>query len=181
MKQGSTDDPFAEEPRNEGADEDRDAETPRDGAEEPRDDDAGDEPATADADSTDSASQASAPTAGSIDRSSSSVTGGSAPADRDRTGSDASTDPEPSGGEAAQRQTLPYIHARDGVKDGRTQRPVFLRDHVEAGIDDLVAEMEAELGADVYKTDVTEAAMAVAQENPELVLAKLEEWGYGWT
>lgn len=79
-----------------------------------------------------------------------------------------------------QRQSLPYIHARDGVKDGRTQRPVFLRDHVETGIDDLVDEMETELGEDVYKTDVTEAAMAVAQENPELVLAKLQEWGYGW-
>lgn len=84
----------------------------------------------------------------------------------------------PTGG---QRQSLPYIHSRDGVKDGRTQRPVFLREHVEAGIDDLVDRMEAELGEDVYKTDVTEAAMAVAEENPELVLAKLEEWGYGWS
>lgn len=77
------------------------------------------------------------------------------------------------------RQSLPYIHARDGVKDGRTQRPVFLREHIEDGIDELLAEMEAELGEDVYKTDLTEAAMAVAQEHPELVVAKLEEWGYG--
>lgn len=77
------------------------------------------------------------------------------------------------------RQSLPYIHARDGVKDGRTQRPVFLREHIEDGIDELLAQMEAELDEDVYKTDLTEAAMAVAQEHPELVLAKLEEWGYG--
>lgn len=77
-------------------------------------------------------------------------------------------------------RSLPYIHARDGVKDGRKQRPVFLRDHIESGIDDLIAEMEAELGEDVYKTDVTEAAMAVAQEHPELVREKLDEWGYGW-
>jgi len=77
-------------------------------------------------------------------------------------------------------RSLPYIHARDGVKDGRTQRPVFLREHVEAGIDELVAEMEAEFGEDVYKTDVTEAAMAVAQDHPELVREKLDEWGYGW-
>jgi hypothetical protein len=84
-------------------------------------------------------------------------------------------------GETAQRtrQSLPYIHARDGVKDGRTQRPVFLREHIENGIDELLAEMEAELDEDVYKTDLTEAAMAVAQEHPELVVAKLEEWGYG--
>jgi hypothetical protein len=78
------------------------------------------------------------------------------------------------------RRSLPYIHARDGVKDGRTQRPVFLRDDVETGIDELLAEMESELGEDVYKTDVTEAAMVVAQEHPELVRETLEEWGYGW-
>lgn len=77
------------------------------------------------------------------------------------------------------RRSLPYIHARDGVKDGRTQRPVFLREHIEEGIGELLAEMEAELDEEVYKTDLTEAAMAVAQEHPELVVAKLEEWGYG--
>ncbi|MFB6141208.1 MAG: hypothetical protein ABEJ26_12330 [Halosimplex sp.] len=101
-------------------------------------------------------------------------------------GPDGRSTTAPAGGAEAredgpQRRSLPYIHARDGVKDGRTQRPVFLRDHVEAGIDELVAEVEADLGEDVYKTDVTEAAMAVAQEHPELVLAKLEEWGYGWS
>jgi hypothetical protein len=56
---------------------------------------------------------------------------------------------------------------------------VFLRDHIEEGIDELLDQMESELDEDVYKTDVTEAAMAVAQENPKLVLAKLQEWGYG--
>lgn len=93
------------------------------------------------------------------------------------------TEPDEDRGQSEDRQmrSLPYIHARDGVKDGRTQRPVFLRDHIEAGIDELVMQMESELGEDVYKTDVTEAAMAIAQENPELVLAKLEEWGYGLT
>jgi len=40
--------------------------------------------------------------------------------------------------------------------------------------------MEAEFGKDVYKTDVTEAVMAIAEENPELVKEKLDEWGYGW-
>jgi len=80
-----------------------------------------------------------------------------------------------------ERRSLPYIHARDGVKDGRTQRPVFLRDHVEEGIADLVDEMEAEFGERVYKTDVTEAAMVIAQEHPELLAEILEEWGYGWS
>lgn len=81
---------------------------------------------------------------------------------------------------STQTRSLPYIHSRDGVKDGRKQRPVFLRDHVESGIDELVSKMETEFGEDVYKTDVTEAAMAVAQENPALVQEKLDEWGYGW-
>lgn len=81
---------------------------------------------------------------------------------------------------SSQNRSLPYIHSRDGVKDGRTQRPIFLRDHIEGGIDDLVTQMEEEFGEDVYKTDITEAAMAVAQENPSLVREKLDEWGYGW-
>jgi len=81
---------------------------------------------------------------------------------------------------SAQTRSLPYIHSRDGVKDGRTQRPIFLRDHIESGIDDLVTQMETAFGEDVYKTDITEAAMAVAQENPKLVREKLDEWGYGW-
>jgi len=93
--------------------------------------------------------------------------------------SDESAPTEPTA--ASQSRSLPYIHARDGVKDGRTQRPVFLREHIEAGIDDLLAQMEAEFGENVYKTDITEAAMAVAQEHPELVQEKLDEWGYGWS
>ncbi len=132
MKQGSADDPFAEDPEEK-------SEEPN---EEPTD-------------------EVAAGTASSGD--------GTAPAQK------TSARPSP------QRQSLPYIHSRDGVKDGRTQRPIFLRDHVEDGVDDLVDQMEDELGETVYKTDVTEAAMLVAQENPELVLSTLEEWGYGWS
>lgn len=142
MKQGSTDDPFAEDPVQ--SEEDK-----------PADDQSDDEDAaTADSDTQESAVTSEA---------------------------NSSTDESSDSAKTPQRQSLPYIHARNGVKDGRTQRPVFLRDHIEAGIDDLVQQMEAEFGEDVYKTDITEAAMAVAQDNPELVQAKLEEWGYGWT
>ena len=83
--------------------------------------------------------------------------------------------------DTTQHRSLPYIHARDGVKDGRIQRPIFLRDHVEDGIDDLVGQMEEEFDERVYKTDITEAAMVVAQENPSLLREILEEWGYGWS
>jgi hypothetical protein len=40
--------------------------------------------------------------------------------------------------------------------------------------------MGAEFGKDVYKTDVTEAVTAIAEENPELVKEKLDKWGHGW-
>lgn len=129
MKQGSTDDPFAEEPETESVEDEETAEPGEQGAQD----------TTAERDSGELTSQSE-----------------------------------------SQRQSLPYIHARDGVKDGRSQRPVFLRDHVEDGIDDLVDQMEDEFGETVYKTDVTEAAMILAEENPELILSKLEEWGYGW-
>ncbi|WP_123538365.1 hypothetical protein [Halosimplex salinum] len=172
MKQGSADDPFAEEPAESGDDGDDDSTVVESVDPDP------------DPDTGTGAVLESEPTAEPTDghESPSSSSGiGSERRDTGSTGTSSLDDRRSSGGESTQRQSLPYIHARDGVKDGRTQRPVFLRDHVETGIDDLVAEMEAELGEDVYKTDVTEAAMAVAQENPGLVLAKLEEWGYGWT
>ncbi|AWB28396.1 hypothetical protein [Halococcoides cellulosivorans] len=131
MKQGSTDDPFADDPEDE------------------------------DSDQSSSDTEPVVNTSDSLD----------------------SPDSPPSPDEltsTSQRQSLPYIHSRDGVKDGRIQRPIFLREHIEEGIDDLVDQMEDEFGEDVYKTDVTEAAMAVAQEHPDLVSQTLDEWGYGW-
>ncbi|MDS0261219.1 hypothetical protein NDI56_17605 [Haloarcula sp. S1CR25-12] len=143
MKQGSADDPFADEAPDEAA---GDAETDADSG-------LTDGPAT-ESDSTDGPATDSGL---------------------------ASPETSPADTLSSQSRSLPYIHSRDGVKDGRTQRPVFLRDHIEAGIDDLVTQMEAEFGEDVYKTDVTEAAMAIAEERPELVREKLDEWGYGWS
>jgi hypothetical protein len=79
-----------------------------------------------------------------------------------------------------QSRQLPYVYSRDSVKEGRTQRPIFLRPEYEEGLGDLVDEMEDRFGETVYKTDVQEAAMAVAMANPDLLEATLEEWGYGW-
>jgi flagellar biosynthesis/type III secretory pathway M-ring protein FliF/YscJ len=99
----------------------------------------------------------------------------------DDTGND---DDEPSAAETASvssaKPTLPYIHRRDSVKEDRNQRPMFLRPDTESGIDDLIDDVETDLGEDVYKTDVTEAAMVVAQRNPELVADVLREWGYDY-
>ncbi|RXK47948.1 hypothetical protein [Halorientalis pallida] len=91
--------------------------------------------------------------------------------------SDAADSDDESGSEPGR---LPYIYARDTVKDGRQQRPIFLRDEVEDGIPELVGELEDRFGENVYRTDVMEAAVAVAQEHPDLLEAKLGEWGYGW-
>lgn len=168
MKQGSTDDPFAEDP-DESDERDATDETGEqtvDDETEPRADATGDE-TNGGAATTDVSGGSEEPaTAASTDE----------PNAAAAIASDESVADAP-----AVERRLPYIHARDGVKDGRTQRPVFLREDIEAGIDELVARMEAEFGGDVYKTDVTEAAMAVAEEHPDLVRAKLEEWGYGWT
>jgi len=136
MKQGSADDPFADD--------------------------------TTDQTETDTEPEATAPE-------------GEAAPDGETALESAETVPSPDTTTSAQDRSLPFIHSRDGVKDGRTQRPIFLRDHIEAGIDELVGQMEAEFGEDVYKTDVTEAAMAIAEENPHLVREKLDEWGYGWS
>lgn len=81
---------------------------------------------------------------------------------------------------ASQTQSLPYIYARDSVKDGRQQRPIFLRDEVEDGIPGLVSDLEEIFDENVYRTDVLEAAVVVAQENPDLIRKVLSEWGYGW-
>lgn len=78
------------------------------------------------------------------------------------------------------RRSLPYIHSRDSVKEGRQQRPVFLREQTEDGISDLVDAVEDNLGEDVYQTDVLEAAMEVALDHPELVAEKCRKYGYDW-
>ncbi|WP_246989087.1 hypothetical protein [Halorientalis marina] len=79
-------------------------------------------------------------------------------------------------------QTLPYIYKRDAVKEHRSQRPVYLRDYNEARIPELKDAVEGDLGEEVTKTDVLEAAMETALDHPELVAATLrtERYGYDW-
>lgn len=127
MKQGSTDDPFAEDP-------DVDADTTAEDS-----DDMGD-----------------------VD------------------GPGSETPPRGSQTETNQPRRLPYKYRRESVKEGREQRPIFLRPEVEDGISDLVSDLEGRLGEDVYKTDVMEAAIAVAQERPDLLADELRDWGYDW-
>lgn len=75
-------------------------------------------------------------------------------------------------------ESIPYKLRRDKVNEGRQQVPYFLRDDVIEAEDDLQDALEAMVGESVYKSDYREAAMVVAQRNPELVAEVLREWGY---
>jgi hypothetical protein len=75
-------------------------------------------------------------------------------------------------------QSIPYKLRRDRVNEGREQVPFFLREDVIDAEDGLQNNLEEMLGEDVYKSDYREAAMIVAQRNPELVAEVLREWGY---
>lgn len=150
MKQGSTDDPFAD-------DGDAGADTERD------------ESRAADTDG-----QQHVATSPPADDS------GLEDSGLDDSGLDESNPDEQADDDGAGPGRLPYIYARESVKDGRQQRPIFLRDEVEDGIPELVGELETVFGENVYRTDVMEAAVEIAQEHPDLVADKLGEWGYGW-
>lgn len=74
--------------------------------------------------------------------------------------------------------SIPYKLRRERVNEGREQVPYFLREEVIEAEGDLQNALEEMLGEDVYKSDYREAAMVVAQRNPELVAEVLREWGY---
>jgi len=75
---------------------------------------------------------------------------------------------------------IPYKFRRESVKEGRKQRPIFVRPEVESRESEFIRTLEDEVDEDVYKTDALEAALVVAMDNPELVAEKLREWGYDW-
>ncbi|WP_199174812.1 hypothetical protein [Halegenticoccus soli] len=74
--------------------------------------------------------------------------------------------------------SLPYKLRREKVNEGREQVPYFLRSEIIEAEGDLQDTLEELLGESVYKSDYREAAMVVAQRNPELVAEVLREWGY---
>jgi hypothetical protein len=75
-------------------------------------------------------------------------------------------------------RSLPYKYRRDSVKDGRTQRPVFLQSSTETMIEETIDDVEDQFDEPVYKTDVVEAMVVAGGEGttPETVL---QRWGYG--
>ena len=76
---------------------------------------------------------------------------------------------------------LPYLARRQlkdkSVKADRDQVPFFLRQQVQQGERELRRAVEDDLGQEVGKTDLREAAYVYAQRNPEGVADILREWG----
>ena len=140
MKQGSTDDPFAEDP-------------------------------APSAEAVSSPEQAETSNEKSLSSNTAPQSPSSQPSDSEDTSRDTS---EP--------RILPYIYKRGAVKEGRTQRPVYLREYNEDRIPELIDAVEEHLGEEVTKTDLLEAAMETAIENPELVteILRTERYGYDW-
>jgi flagellar biosynthesis/type III secretory pathway M-ring protein FliF/YscJ len=99
--------------------------------------------------------------------------------------SDAATEAEDDTPEETETETqrptmnsIPYKLRRDKVNEGREQVPYFLRKEIIEAEPELQDTLEDFLGENVYKSDYREAAMVVAQRNPELVADVLREWGY---
>ncbi|SFL43513.1 hypothetical protein SAMN04487950_3730 [Halogranum rubrum] len=94
---------------------------------------------------------------------------------------DEQTETEPRSKSVSQRPTMesiPYKLRRDKVNEGREQVPYFLREEIIEAEGELQDTLETLLGESVYKSDYREAAMVVAQRNPELIAEVLREWGY---
>lgn len=76
---------------------------------------------------------------------------------------------------------LPYLYARDNVKDDRSQTPMFIQEDTEDELGDLQRDLEDMLSDDrVYKTDVVEAALLAGIQNPDETAAILRDWGYDY-
>jgi hypothetical protein len=84
--------------------------------------------------------------------------------------------------ESSRRQVqIPYKFRRDGVQDGRSRVPLFLKGETKRGERDAQRELEARFDDDVSLTDLREALVLVGLEHLDEVEDQLEEWGYGMT
>ncbi|MDS0223026.1 hypothetical protein NDI54_16900 [Haloarcula sp. S1AR25-5A] len=102
------------------------------------------------------------------------------PDTEERSDETAEIEPDSEAPEDAGQPDIPYKFRRSSVKEDRKQRPIFIRPDVEARESTFLRNLEDDVGEDVYKTDALEAALVVAMDNPDLVAAKLREWGYDW-
>lgn len=71
-----------------------------------------------------------------------------------------------------------YYSERDTVKENRKMVQYFLRDETQDTEDEIHAEIEQELEADVSLIDVREAIVRVAADHIGEIADELREWGY---
>jgi hypothetical protein len=93
--------------------------------------------------------------------------------DRSRTSPDA--------GDGSDDLDLPWVLERDSVKDGRPKTMEFrMRPETAEHRRDFKADVERELGKDVFALDLREAAYLVAMNHPGEVAEQLRKWGYDY-
>lgn len=73
---------------------------------------------------------------------------------------------------------IPWVYTRGNVKQDRDMVQFYLRRFVQNAEHEFVDAVADELGTDVSKTDVREAAYVAAMRNPDLVAEELERWGF---
>lgn len=73
---------------------------------------------------------------------------------------------------------VPWVYVRDNVKQDREMVQFYLRDYVVEAEDEFVDAVSDELGTDVSKTDVREAAYEAAMHNVDEVVERLQAWGF---
>lgn len=102
--------------------------------------------------------------------------------DEATTESKSESDPETPETEMNTTEKYPYVLRRDTVKDERDNEHVaFLRDEFADLEQDIVSDVADELDMrvkDVSVTDIREAMVQVASENPERMAEVLLDWGY---
>ena len=73
---------------------------------------------------------------------------------------------------------VPWVYTRSNVKQDREMVQFYLREYLQQAEDRLVDEVSKQIGSEVTLTDVREAAYEAAMHNPELIVERLEAWGF---
>lgn len=95
---------------------------------------------------------------------------------------ESNTAPDSTEADMSHKEKYPYVLRRNTVKDERDNEHVaFLRDEYADLEEDIVSDVADELDMrtnDMSVTDIREAMVQVASENPDRMAEVLLEWGY---
>jgi hypothetical protein len=86
---------------------------------------------------------------------------------------------DPGDGVSVSRADLPYVLARDTVKDRRPSvHQLFVQEETDAAAKDAERELEDRIGEDVYRLDAREAIYLAGIRNLDDAASVLRRWGY---